>query len=140
MVGVIAKRVARRQERLWVRFDRTEFRHYRAPTAAAGIYGRSVPMLRAGDPEWKLPRSQTRSPLSPGPPLSLTSPTGRKQYGGNLGIALIPEHTSWRHWPGGAGAQPQIMASPGAASSGRRDDRAPRRGDGWAAQRLAPPL
>jgi hypothetical protein len=80
MAGVIAKLVPQRNERLWVRFDRTDFRQFHAPMAAAGIHGRSVPRLRAGYPEGKLLRSQTRSPPLPGSPLSLTSPTGRKRY------------------------------------------------------------
>jgi hypothetical protein len=76
MAGVIAKLVHKRKKRLWARFDGTEFGQFHALMAAACIHGRSIPMLWAGYPEWKLLRSQFRSPPSPDPLLLLSSPTG----------------------------------------------------------------
>ena len=58
MAEVIAKLVRKRKKRLLVSFDWTEFRDFHTLMAAAGIKGRSVPLLWASYPEWKLLRSQ----------------------------------------------------------------------------------
>jgi hypothetical protein len=58
MAEVIAKLVRKRRKRLLVRFDGTEFRDFHTLMAAACIKGRSVPLLWASYPEWKLLRSQ----------------------------------------------------------------------------------
>ena len=58
MATVIAKLVRKRKKRLLVSFDWTEFRDFHTLMAAACIKGRSVPLLWASYPEWKLLRSQ----------------------------------------------------------------------------------
>ena len=58
MAEVIAKLVRKRKKRLLVSFDWTEFRDFHTLMAAACIKGRSVPLLWASYPEWKLLRSQ----------------------------------------------------------------------------------
>jgi Transposase DDE domain len=58
MAEVITKLVRKRQKRLLVSFDWTEFRRFHTLMAAACIKGRSVPLLWASYPEWKLLRSQ----------------------------------------------------------------------------------
>ena len=58
MAGVITKLVRSRKKRLLVSFDWTEFRRFHTLMAAACIKGRSVPLLWASYPEWKLLRSQ----------------------------------------------------------------------------------
>ena len=58
MAEVIAKLVRRRTKRLLVSFDGTEFRPFHPLMAAASIRGRSVPLLWASYPEWRLLRSQ----------------------------------------------------------------------------------
>jgi hypothetical protein len=58
MAEVIAKPVRKRKERLLVSFDWTEFRRSHTLMAAACIEGRSVPLLWASYPRWKLLRSQ----------------------------------------------------------------------------------
>jgi hypothetical protein len=58
MAEIIAKLVRKRKKRLLVSFDWTEFRRFHTLMAGACIKGRSVPLLRASYPEWKLLRSQ----------------------------------------------------------------------------------
>jgi len=58
MAEVIAKLVRKRKKRLLVSFDWTEFGRFHTLMAAACIKGRSVPLLWASYPEWKLLRSQ----------------------------------------------------------------------------------
>jgi hypothetical protein len=58
MAEVIKKLVRKRQKRLLVSFDWTEFGRFHTLMAAACIKGRSVPLLWASYPEWKLLRSQ----------------------------------------------------------------------------------
>jgi DDE family transposase len=58
MAEVIKKLVRKRKKRLLVSFDWTEFRRFHTLMAAACIKGRSVPLLWASYPEWKLLRSQ----------------------------------------------------------------------------------
>jgi Transposase DDE domain len=58
MAEVIAKLVRWRKKRLLVSFDWTEFRQFHTLMAAASIRGRSVPLLWASYPEWRLLRSQ----------------------------------------------------------------------------------
>jgi hypothetical protein len=58
MAEVITKLVRKRPKRLLVSFDWTEFRRFHTLMAAACIKGRSVPLLWASYPEWKLLRSQ----------------------------------------------------------------------------------
>jgi hypothetical protein len=58
MADVIKKLVRKRKKRLLVSFDWTEFRQFHTLMAAACIKGRSVPLLWASYPEWKLLRSQ----------------------------------------------------------------------------------
>jgi Transposase DDE domain len=58
MAEVITKLVRKRRKRLLVSFDWTEFRDFHTLMAAACIKGRSVPLLWASYPEWKLLRSQ----------------------------------------------------------------------------------
>jgi hypothetical protein len=58
MAEVITKLVCNRRKRLLVRFDRTEFGRFHTLLAAACIKGRTVPLLWASYPVWKLLRSQ----------------------------------------------------------------------------------
>ena len=58
MAEVIHTLVRKRKKRLLVSFDWTEFRQFHTLMAAACIQGRSVPLLWASYPEWKLFRSQ----------------------------------------------------------------------------------
>jgi Transposase DDE domain len=58
MAEIIAKLVRKRKKRLLVSFDWTEFRQFHTLMAAACIKGRSVPLLWASYPGWRLLRSQ----------------------------------------------------------------------------------
>jgi hypothetical protein len=58
MADVITKLVRKRKKRLIVSFDWTEFRRFHTLMAAACIKGRSVPLLWASYPGWRLLRSQ----------------------------------------------------------------------------------
>lgn len=58
MAGTIARLVRKRQKRLLVSFDWTEFRRFHTLMAAACLGGRAVPLLWASYPEWRLLRSQ----------------------------------------------------------------------------------
>ena len=58
MAEVIAKLVRERKKRLLVSFDWTEFGRFHTLMAAACIKGRSVPLLWASYPGWRLLRSQ----------------------------------------------------------------------------------
>jgi hypothetical protein len=58
MADVIKKLTRKRKKRLLVSFDWTEFRRFHTLMAAACIKGRSVPLLWASYPEWRLLRSQ----------------------------------------------------------------------------------
>lgn len=58
MAGTIARLVRKRQKRLLISFDWTEFRQFHTLMAAACLGGRAVPLLWASYPQWRLLRSQ----------------------------------------------------------------------------------